>query len=769
MHSCHANPRVIRRISLMIGFLFLFAGCAVTPPAKEESRAEAVPAIVTIEDIAGKSMPSSAELEIKASGELDYTSVKQLKPLGVIFYFPNARLGYPEKDYQPEDDAIKAIRLSSSEDKKNVRMEIELDRDMSYTVNKKASGLNVIFYKKNEITEQADAYAGKSKPGDVKPEPVSEPGPKKPVLSKPEVKDYHKAANVEDIHFASGESGTSVITIGTSRPVDYDLIRSKDRLLKLRLFQANLPEHSDRRPLITTRFDSAVDRVIPYQIPDKKDAVELLIELRQAVPYRVERQDRKLLIHFEPSTVGPRPYPLANLPEWQNVLEEAVADQAVAETAQAGLKDDAAQKAQQADWLFEKEEYTGEKIALDFYETDIKNVFRILQQISGKNYAIDPDVQGKVTITMERPVPWDQVLDLILKQNRLGKVERDDIIRIATLNTLREEEEARQQRIEAYKKRLEQEKAMEPLITEYMPISYASAQNEVLPHIQDILSERGKVNVDARNNQLILTDTQERIEKAQEVIAEIDKVTPQVIIEARIVEINEDFLRDIGTEFSMGSEDVYRSDLGGNYSYDVAMNHPGGATSGIGFNFSRLSSMGTPFVLDAKLNAMEEENNVKIISAPKIVTLDNKKATIKQGFEIPYQTVEDDDVEIEFKEVDLRLEVTPHVTPDERISLQIYVTKNEIAELTMEAPALSTNEAITELLVDDGDTIVIGGIKKDTTTTKQSGFPILKDIPILGWLFKRDVSQTEKSELLIFMTPRIVQLEQRQLTATTKN
>jgi type IV pilus assembly protein PilQ len=109
------------------------------------------------------------------------------------------------------------------------------------------------------------------------------------------------------------------------------------------------------------------------------------------------------------------------------------------------------------------------------------------------------------------------------------------------------------------------------------------------------------------------------------------------------------------------------------------------------------------------------------------------------------------------------------VTPDERISLQIYVTKNEIAELTMEAPALSTNEAITELLVDDGDTIVIGGIKKDTTTTRQSGFPILKDIPILGWVFKRDVSQTEKSELLIFMTPRIVQLEQRQLTATTKN
>ncbi|MBS0013268.1 MAG: type IV pilus secretin PilQ, partial [Desulfobacterales bacterium] len=180
---------------------------------------------------------------------------------------------------------------------------------------------------------------------------------------------------------------------------------------------------------------------------------------------------------------------------------------------------------------------------------------------------------------------------------------------------------------------------------------------------------------------------------------------------------------------------------------------------------SRLSGL----TLDAQLTALEEENNVKIVSAPKIVTLDNKKATIKQGFEIPYQTVEDDEVNIEFKEVDLRLDVTPHVTPDKRVSLQIFVTKNEIAELTQEAPALSTNEAVTELLVEDGDTIVIGGIKKDTTTKRNTGFPILKDIPILGWMFKRDVQQSEKSELLIFMTPRIVQLEQRKMTATVSD
>ncbi|MFP4452051.1 MAG: type IV pilus secretin PilQ, partial [Desulfobacterales bacterium] len=374
--------------------------------------------------------------------------------------------------------------------------------------------------------------------------------------------------------------------------------------------------------------------------------------------------------------------------------------------------------------------------------------------------------EGKVTISMEKPVPWDQVLDLVLEQNRLGKVERGDMIRIATRQALREEEKERQERVEAYKERKEQERALEPLITEYIPISYASAQNEVVSHIEDVISDRGKVRVDSRNNQLILTDTLERIEKAREVIEQIDKVTPQVVIEARIVEINEDYLKDIGSEFGVARGPLDAASGNREYGYNLSMNNPAQASSGFGFTFANL---GTPLTLDAKLTAMEEQNNVKIVSSPKIATLDNKKATITQGFEYPYQTVEDNEVNIEFKNIDLTLEVTPHVTPDKRIALQIYVTKNDIAEQTAEAPALSTNEAETELLVDDGSTIVIGGIKKETTTERISGFPVLKDIPMMGWLFKQKRKSKEKSELLIFMTPRIIQLEQRKMTAVSNN
>jgi type IV pilus assembly protein PilQ len=196
---------------------------------------------------------------------------------------------------------------------------------------------------------------------------------------------------------------------------------------------------------------------------------------------------------------------------------------------------------------------------------------------------------------------------------------------------------------------------------------------------------------------------------------------------------------------------------------DMAMNFPAtGATSAIGFSFSRLS--GVPFVLNAKLNALETNGNGRILSAPKILTLDNKKAMIKQGLEVPY--LERDDAggsSVLFKDVDLLLEVTPHVTPDDRISMSIFITKNDVTSTFDGVPAISTNEAETELLVNDGDTLVIGGIIKASQTEGQAGFPLLSRIPLLGWMFKTQNESDQNNELLIFITPRIVQLEQKAL------
>jgi type IV pilus assembly protein PilQ len=307
--------------------------------------------------------------------------------------------------------------------------------------------------------------------------------------------------------------------------------------------------------------------------------------------------------------------------------------------------------------------------------------------------------------------------------------------------------------------------ALEPLITEYIAVNYSNAQAEILPHIQNILTkERGMVTVDTRNNQIIITDVADKVWQAKEIVNKIDRVTPQVIIEARIAEVSTDFSNELGFDWTVGAGPVFNDSLDGNFAGDMAMNFPAaGATSSVGFTFDKI--IGTPLVLNARLNALESTGEGKIISSPKIVTLDNKKAKIKQGLEYPY--LERDDTggsSVSFKDIDLLLEVTPHVTPDNRVSLQIKITKNDIDTITDGVPSLSTNEAETELLVNDGDTIVIGGIMKTRKTHVTAGFPWLSRIPVLGWFFKNQTDNKETSELLIFITPKIVKLEQRQLS-----
>ena len=415
----------------------------------------------------------------------------------------------------------------------------------------------------------------------------------------------------------------------------------------------------------------------------------------------------------------------------------------------------------------QERKYTGEKISLDFYDTDIKNVFRIIREISGKNFAIDKNVTGKVTLALDKPVPWDQVLDLVLKMNQLGMKMEGDIIRIATLSSLAQEEKLRQAQLKATQQAAEQQKALEPLVTEYIPVSYSNAQSEILPHIQPVMTEgRGKASVDTRNNQLILTDTAEKLEQIREIVRKIDQVTPQVIIEARIVEATTSFTRDLG--FDWGTVEAGPFDIGDSTLLlrGVASNLPAANPSGVvGFDFRKLT--GTPFsIIDAKLVVSETEGKTNIISAPKVVTLDNKKAKIKQGLEVPYlERDSSGNATVRFKNVDLLLEVTPNVTPDERIVMKIFVTKNDVAEQTQDGPALATNEAETELLIEDGDTIVIGGIVKSTIQYGEKGLPGLRNVGVLGWLFKSQSKKDTKNELLIFITPRIVKLKQKSGTS----
>jgi type IV pilus assembly protein PilQ len=419
-------------------------------------------------------------------------------------------------------------------------------------------------------------------------------------------------------------------------------------------------------------------------------------------------------------------------------------------------------------------------MGLDFFDTDIRNVFRLLADYSGENFAIDKDVIGKVTLAFDKPVPWDQVLDLVLRMNQLDKIQEGGIIRIAKLKTLEEEEKAKQQFYEAEKKAKEQSLELEPVVTEYIQVNYANAQEEMLQHIKDMITQGRKdcsVTVDKRTSQLIVTDTANKVKLMRSIIYKLDRVTPQVVIEAKIVEASTDFARDLGVKWGakwgiqssdptvgIGPQPGYDT-LGGTHGFDTAVNFPTGLdkVGTIGFNFMRIP--GTPIVINAQLQAMENNKKGKVISSPKIMTLDNKEALIEQGLEIGYllpATGTSTVSTVQFKDAKLVLRVTPHITQDNRISMKIEIEKKDVATYIQNIPTLATKKASTELLVDDGDTLVIGGITKSRESADDSGVPLLSKIPVLGYLFGQTKDVSTQEELLIFMTPKIVPMEQRE-------
>ncbi len=758
--NCKINTWLKMNIVALFGviLLLMFIGCASNTKSVKEVQKEAVessqPKLIT--QISTTEDPNASIVRISGNQLLTYTAVKQPSPPGVMLYFPETGFGNIEENYHPESGLIASIHASALKTKKQTgRVEILLKKDVPYEVNRDDEGLVISFQQPGVVKAASNVVEKPAAKPDGNANPKVMPENKAlPVTSSTAAPVQSQTAGnkpgwVNRIDFSSDKGGKSTIIIGTTVPAKYHLEKINDKKLLLYLYHSKLPDYR-QRPLITTRFHSAVDRIIPFQTSAMKDKAGFIIELRQSVPYHIEHTDNLILFHFEASSIPPKPLDKAKLPPWEKVLSQTIAT----------TKPMEATKTPEQNKMFVKTgKFTGEKIALNFYETDIKNVFRILMDVSRKNFAIDKDVTGKVTLTFDKPVPWDQVLDLVLKMNGLGMVYEGDIIRIATLKTLRAEQEERQAALAAKQKLERQKKILEPMTTAYIPVNYANAKSDVLPHIT-VTKGRGNVTVDTRNNQIIITDIAEKIKEAREIVKKIDKVTPQVMIEARIVEATDTFSREIGTQWEISGTRT-DSSLGGALGFDMsATNPPTSSLGSIGITFQRL--VGNQFqIVDAKLSASESEGNVKIISAPKILTLDNKPAKIKQGLAYPYNKLDaDGNTTTEFKDIALELEVTPHITPDDRVTMKIVIKNNEIGAVINNQISFTTKEAYTELLVNDGDTIVIGGIRKTRKDLNETGLPFLRKIPVLGWLFKLDSRENSTDELLIFITPRVVQLKQ---------
>lgn len=398
--------------------------------------------------------------------------------------------------------------------------------------------------------------------------------------------------------------------------------------------------------------------------------------------------------------------------------------------------------------------YQGKPISLDLQDADLTNVLRLLADVSGVNIVVEPDVSGKVTLKVEN-IPWDQVLDMVLTMNRLGREEVGGVIRIAKEDKLRQEMKEREERMKIEQQLLRAKKDLGELDTAYLQINYADP-GEIAAKISEIKSADGKISVDQRTGMILFTDYPARIAAAKSIIGRLDKPTEQVLIEARIVQLNTTESRDLGVQWGFNLTKTTDHQVNTNYAVD----HPVAATSTASLSVGKLVGT-TLWNLDLRLLAAEQAGRGKIISAPRVLTMNHVKATISQGTQIPYQAQSEDGISTEFKDATLELQVTPHVTPDGRVRMQIQAKKeapNYTQVIPGQPPAIDSRKVDTELLVDDGATVVIGGIIEENESDSESRTPGIHKVPVLGHLFKSQSTRSEKNELLIFINPQIVDI-----------
>ena len=419
--------------------------------------------------------------------------------------------------------------------------------------------------------------------------------------------------------------------------------------------------------------------------------------------------------------------------------------------------------------------YTGQPVSLDFQDADLRSVLRALVAQGGLNVVFDDGVQGTIDIVMTE-IPWDQALETILRSKKLGYVAEGTIIRIAPINVLSDEE--------AERRKLAEARALSgDLGVRTFSLSYARAQ-ELQPLLtKSVLSPRGQIQVDQRTNTLIVTDLPDRLQTAQNLILGLDRPEPQVEVEARIVQTTRDFARAIGIQWGLngrmtpelgntsGLAFPNRGTLGGRTGVEQrpvdpragplemvgnVVNLPAAnATSAIGL---ALGSINGAFNLDVALSALERSGKGRVLSTPRLTTQNNIQAKVQQGIQIPIQTIANNTVTVTFKEAVLMLQVTPQITAAGTVIMQVSVT-NMAADFSREVngiPPIDTQEAHTQVQVNDGATTVIGGIFVSREQASGERVPFLSRIPLVKWLFKSDSVTDESRELLIFITPRIL-------------
>ena len=646
------------------------------------------------------------ELTVEGSSKLQYTIFRLSNPRRLVIDIPNMDSSAFSAPIELKEGLATEVQSSFFPQSGNSRIEIMLNEPVLYKVSRvtdekilvSLSPYDLEFGKKRQVKE-----------GEVE-------------ITGIELREMSGLARV-------------VISYNGEKP-KFQMIRKREKnRITIDIYNAKVLRANERLHTVTAK-ESNVESVALYQFAtDPEGLVKVVAELREFTSSNIFERKGELVL---------------------DMGSEAIISTAsvVAKKTEEGYQDLTERRDKEVD------EYEGKKISLDFQGANIHNILRIIADVSGLNIITSENVKGKVSMKL-KDVPWDLALDLILNNNQLGMVRKGNIIRIGTLTELSAEKEAvaKDEKIGM---------AAEKLYLKVFEINYESVEN-LRDNLKAIKSERGSIDVNTRTNTLIIQETKDKLAEMEKLIEILDRRTDQVLIEARIVEVSHTYAKELGIRWggninrsvnlafpsTIGLSGVARGQASaGGAGGVVDLGTTGAAAGAVGV---KLGSVNSTALLDMELSALQNQGKGRIISMPKIATINNKEAIIESGRDIPYQTTSADGTKTEFKKATLMLKVTPHVAQDDYLKLEIEATKDEpdfANQLPNSPPPLLTKRAKTEVLVKDGDTTVIGGLFKENNTDTSVSVPFFSKIPFLGWLFRSRSDSSEGEELLIFITPR---------------
>lgn len=583
--------------------------------------------------------------------------------------------------------------------------------------------------------------------------------------------DQATVRRLRDINFYETEEGGLKIVLTGRESLEYKLRPSENNELNLALPGTRIPAPQTKLYNLD-KFQSPVQKALLSNSPS---GGRVKLTMTHRIPVKIRRQDNDLVLAVAAGQA--KTTETAQVEMENSDAESDAAEQGEKEPEQQPAATGNETIAQFQNTLGDglivpgmQDRYTGKPISIDVQNAELSHVLRLLSEVGAFNLVMDEGVSGTITLKLDE-VPWDQVLDNVLRQKGLGmKKVGNRILRIASVDKLRQEQQRNIQVRKSAKEAEQSKQDLAPLRTEYIQINYSDAQN-LQSQVQKFLSDRGQVSHDPRTNQLIVSDTKENLNKVKNVVNKLDRAERQVLIEARIVYATESFTENLGLRWGGGYTSQSGSRTGGVYgtgqtpqtsgisasSSGYAVNlipQQGQATLGLGGFLSKVTGSDL-YALDAQLQIGESENQVKTVSKPKVVTLNNQEAVVEQGTMLATQSEsESGGTTTEYTEATLNLTVTPQITPDNKLIMDIQISDD--SPVGGGGSDIETRSLETKLIVDNGNTIVIGGVQELSQTEAQQSVPGVSNLPILGWLFKNKYTQQAKRELLVFIRPKIL-------------